>query len=470
MGAQGDGPIEIVDRRLAIAVGRPLDAAVVMGVAIVGLQRQGLVEIFDRPHRLVLGAIGPAAADQGPNQLGIEHQGLVVVGQGLVVISLVGPRRSPIVPGQHVLGIEPDGRAEIFDRLFVLFLLPPGHAANVPAGDPLGLVFDLVAVELDGPLDAEDFFGQHPASVDFDGAVLDVADVERKFHAGHVDAFVCLTAVGLDLGPGFEEHRLAVRKLLGLGRGRGQHQEHEDGNEEALHGLQFELSARLDHDRLGVRFAFHARGPGGGVLHDRRPGVVVRGHDAARLDQLDRGQRVVGAHRKTIADRQHGQVDALRADLLHVGKQGRVAGEINLAVGQRQQESARIAAVWRRRARSSCDGRSSFARGRRASVMPPPMFIGSVFLTPCFSSQVQISKFATTVAPVRLGDLGRVGHVVEMAVRNEDVVGRDAGRLDRRGGRVVEKRIDQDRLLAGIDQPGRMSQPGQLGHRIGLEA
>ena len=52
-----------------------------------------------------------------------------------------------------------------------------------------------------------------------------------------------------------------------------------------------------------------------------------------------------------------------------------------------------------------------------------------------------------------LGDANRVGHVVEVAVRHEQVVGLHVGRLDRRGGRFVEKRIEQNRLAAtSIDQ------------------
>ena len=91
--------------------------------------------------------------------------------------------------------------------------------------------------------------------------------------------------------------------------------------------------------------ALHARGPGAGVLCDRRPGVVVRRNHALRLQQLDRLDRVVGPHREPIADRQHGQVEPRRADQLHVVKQPGVASEVHLAVGQGQQEAAGIAAV-----------------------------------------------------------------------------------------------------------------------------
>ena len=71
----------------------------------------------------------------------------------------------------------------------------------------------------------------------------------------------------------------------------------------------------------------------------------MRRHDAARLDEFDGLECLVGAHRKPIADRQHGQVDSGRADLAHVEKQPRVAGEIDLAVLEREQEAARVASA-----------------------------------------------------------------------------------------------------------------------------
>ena len=64
-----------------------------------------------------------------------------------------------------------------------------------------------------------------------------------------------------------------------------------------------------------------------------------------RFEQLDGFHRVVGPHRKAIADRQHGQLEADGPDQFHVVKQARIAGEIDVAVGQRQHEPAGIAAA-----------------------------------------------------------------------------------------------------------------------------
>ena len=49
-----------------------------------------------------------------------------------------------------------------------------------------------------------------------------------------------------------------------------------------------------------------------------------------------------------------------------------------------------------------------------------------------------------------IGDRGGVGHVVEVAVRDENEIGLNRVGLDRRRGRIVQERIDQDRAAGAL--------------------
>ena len=65
-----------------------------------------------------------------------------------------------------------------------------------------------------------------------------------------------------------------------------------------------------------------------------------------RLEQLDRPQGIVGAHRVVVADGQQRQVDPFLADQPHVAEQAGVGGVVDLfAVLGVDEEAARVAAV-----------------------------------------------------------------------------------------------------------------------------
>ena len=51
-----------------------------------------------------------------------------------------------------------------------------------------------------------------------------------------------------------------------------------------------------------------------------------------------------------------------------------------------------------------------------------------------------------------------------MPVRDEDELRMDVLRFHCGGGRMIEKRIDQDRVRTRHDLPGGMSEPGDFGH------
>lgn len=71
-----------------------------------------------------------------------------------------------------------------------------------------------------------------------------------------------------------------------------------------------------------------------------------------------------------------------------------------------------------------------------------------------------------TVAPVLRGDLDRIADMIAMAVRDEDEIGLDLVRLLRAQGVVVEKRVQEQAVLAGLDCPGIVAQPRDFGcHR-----
>ena len=65
--------------------------------------------------------------------------------------------------------------------------------------------------------------------------------------------------------------------------------------------------------------------------------------------------------------------------------------------------------------------------------------------------------------PIR--DLRRVRDVIEMSMRDENEISRGLVRLQRRCWRVVEKWIDEQRVLAGFQLPARVPEPGEFdGH------
>src|SRR5262245_42695952 len=101
-----------------------------------------------------------------------------------------------------------------------------------------------------------------------------------------------------------------------------------------------------DNDRFTIRLGSHALGPAVGVLGNRRPGVVMRGHDLLWFEQLNGFQGVVRTHREEVTNRQHGDVQPAGAYLRHIAEERRVTSKVNLrAAAKRQQKAARIAAV-----------------------------------------------------------------------------------------------------------------------------
>src|SRR5215211_7982872 len=64
------------------------------------------------------------------------------------------------------------------------------------------------------------------------------------------------------------------------------------------------------------------------------------------MDKLDRTQRVVGAHREVIADRNKRQVYSLLPDQFHIAEETCILRHIDfLTLLRRQQKAARIAAT-----------------------------------------------------------------------------------------------------------------------------
>jgi hypothetical protein len=76
--------------------------------------------------------------------------------------------------------------------------------------------------------------------------------------------------------------------------------------------------------------SFYPFCPGLRILGNNIPGVVMDGDNMFRLDQFDRSQSVVWAHREIVADRKHGQVNAFFSNQAHVAKQACVTREIKL--------------------------------------------------------------------------------------------------------------------------------------------
>ena len=162
----------------------------------------------------------------------------------------------------------------------------------------------------------------------------------------------------------------------------------------------------------------------GGVLLDRRPGVEVRWHHAIRLQQLHGFHRVVRSHRKAIADRQHRHVETGGADQFHVVEQPGVAGEVDLAVGEREQEPTGIAAagaIGQHRAvmrdRHLHAAKRQIDSRRRCSSAA---VFHALLAEPFADFKIRHDRRAGAV-----GDGGRVGHVVEVAVRHEHEIGFD---------------------------------------------
>ena len=63
-------------------------------------------------------------------------------------------------------------------------------------------------------------------------------------------------------------------------------------------------------------------------------------------------------------------------------------------------------------------------------------------------------------------DLRRIRDMIEMTMRNENEIRLGILRFNRRRRRIIQKRIDQHRVLRRLDLPARMAQPGEFGGHV----
>ena len=190
-------------------------------------------------------------------------------------------------------------------------------------------------------------------------------------------------------------------------------------------------------------------------------------HDPPRGQQFHRLKRVVGAHRVIVPDRQGRQRQPASADQPHVGKQAGVAGEIDVSLGQRDDETSRIAAV------GAVGQHRRVVRDRhfhapKREVKAAAQVHRVRLLQPLGAEPLADLKVGDDRRAGAPRDLLHVGHVIEMTVGNKNPIGVDLAGFHRRNRRIVEKRVKQDRLPARLDRPTAVSQPGEFGcHRLG---
>ena len=108
----------------------------------------------------------------------------------------------------------------------------------------------------------------------------------------------------------------------------------------------------------------------------------------------------------------------------------------------------------------------TIVKARPSRLTVPPMFIGSIWLTPWPPRCMQISNMRDHGRAVFLREPGAVAEMVLVAVGQHDEVDRVQALLEAlRELRVAgPERVDQDALAAGREVTGRMAEPGEL-HR-----
>src|SRR5262249_20655586 len=234
-------------------------------------------------------------------------------------------------------------------------------------------------------------------------------------------------------------------------------------------GSRLDRLARLADDRLGGGFLADAPRPRLGVLGDGGPGVVVDGEDLLRLEELDRPDGVVGAHRVVVADGQDGQVHPLLADQPHVAEKARVGRVVDLlaalAGDQKAAGVAAVAAVWHG---GAVEGHRHLPVAER--VPDPAAVLLAVGLDALLRQPLADLVVADDGGPGAPGDGDGVADVVAVAVRDEDEVGLGLVCLQGGGGVAGEERVDQHLVPARFQQKGSVTEPGDAGGHRGSPA
>ena len=100
------------------------------------------------------------------------------------------------------------------------------------------------------------------------------------------------------------------------------------------------------------------------------------------------------------------------------------------------------------------------------------------FTDPGEAKRLRVVKFDEDTATLRdfevadrrrasaLGDLHGVSDMIYVPVRDENEIGLYVAGLDRRDGRVVQERIDNNVVIAGGDGKARVTKPGNFSHRV----
>ena len=106
-------------------------AAVVIGLGVVGTDRDRLVEIGERRHALGLLAVDDAAADVGDRIIGVDRERAIVVGERAVELLGLAIDQAAVGVGLRVVRIEADGLVEVGERLLVTAGAAEHGAAHV---------------------------------------------------------------------------------------------------------------------------------------------------------------------------------------------------------------------------------------------------------------------------------------------------------------------------------------------------
>src|ERR1700728_1379188 len=142
---QADCSGEVVDGELVLLAALIEQAAIVIGVGIVGLERDCLVEIGERLVGVTLPAIDDAAADISGRIIGVDGQRLVVVGKRQVETVGLAIDQGAIGVGLCVIGIETDCLVEIGERLIVAAGFAVDRSAHIVGLRVLGMIGDDLA-------------------------------------------------------------------------------------------------------------------------------------------------------------------------------------------------------------------------------------------------------------------------------------------------------------------------------------
>lgn len=216
--------------------------------------------------------------------------------------------------------------------------------------------------------------------------------------------------------------------------------------------LQRDLPAWFQNDRFSGGVRSYAFGPRGRVLRDRGPGVVMAGSNPLGAEQLNGVDRVVGAHRVQVADRQHGQIEAAAANQLHVQEERRVAGEVNAGVIECEQKTARYAAVSAiRHARAMMSDRELQVPERLPDAAAGIHADNFIFSQPFLLEPFAGFEIRDDRGSGSFRNRHGVADVIGVAVREQNKIRLYIGRLNRRRRRVDQERIEQYRLAGRFD-------------------